>query len=84
MIRPILNVDPPAPLLDVDEDGTPILEDGTSVDASIAQAGEIIDAEAVDESRLGDLRDAVLEQPEESVRLLRNWLDMPEEQEEAA
>ena len=84
VVRPILNVDPPAPLLDVDDPEAQNLDGTTStVDASIAQAGEVIDATAVDETRLDDLRDAVLEQPEESVRLLRGWLDMPEEEQDA-
>ena len=83
VIKPILNVDPPAPLVEVDEDGN-VIEGASTVDASIAQAGEIIDAQAVDADRLGDLRDAVLDQPEEAVKLLRNWLDMPEEEEAAA
>ncbi|MEM8700145.1 MAG: hypothetical protein AAGF44_13305, partial [Pseudomonadota bacterium] len=85
VIRPILNVDPPAPELGVD--GDPTLIDGTAstIDASIAQAGEVIDAETVDEDRLSNLREAVLDQPEEAVRLLRNWLDdMPEQEEKAA
>ncbi|MEM7508268.1 MAG: flagellar basal-body MS-ring/collar protein FliF [Pseudomonadota bacterium] len=85
VVRPILNVDPPPPLIDpldqaVGADGAPGLQGPATVGDSIAAAGEVIDAEAVGEDQLGLLRDAVSDQPDETIRLLRSWLDAPEEE----
>lgn len=81
VIRPILSPDVP-PVYD--QETVEGLEGPMTLDESIAAAGEIIDAEAVDADRLGELRDAVGEEPEQAIQLLRQWLDATEEEPQPA